>query len=75
MDKILSIQKKIAIEHLIAKTNTSKYHVIEGDSHIMSREYIQYFGLHGEGNDTQKVLNGCYTPPAATSAIKYFIFA
>ena len=67
---------KDSIESIIAIANEKKYHVTEGGSQLLSREYIQSFGLHGEGTDIQKVLDGNYIAlQSATNATKDFLTA
>ena len=67
---------KGSIERIIATANQKKYHVTEGGSQLLSREYITAFGLHGEGEQIQQVLDGMYIPPAsATTATKDFLSA
>ena len=41
----------LSIEKLITEINEMKYHVIEGRSQLLSGEYTQALGHHGEGKD------------------------
>ena len=67
---------KASIDSLMAAANEKKYHVTEGGSQLLSREYIESFGAHGEGKDIQAVLDGSFLAPAsATPATKDFLSA
>ena len=64
------------IEANIMKTNEAKYHQTEGGSQLLEEEFTAELGLHGEGPEIKKVLEGTYIPPpSATQATKDFLSA
>ena len=50
---------KGSIEKIIATANQVKYHITEGGSQILSREYIAAFGLHGGGGECNRFWMAC----------------
>ena len=58
------------------KVNKSKYHQTEGSSEVLTEEFTNLFGHHGEGEQVETVLDGTFDPPELTSeATKEFLKA
>ena len=64
----VEVTNKVDIEKLCATENERKYHQTEtGNSELLSQEFIQDLGHHGEGPQIQRVLQGTYVPPENTT--------
>ena len=69
------LTNRTEVDLTCAKENQRKYHLPEsGNSQLLSEDFIQDLGHHGEGPEIKNVLNGTYVPPqSATSITKDFL--
>ena len=74
--KTIKHTSKEEIEEAIITSNERKYHQTEGGSQLLDPPFISKLGKHGEGLETENVLNGDFVfPPNTSDATKDFLNA